>query len=107
MLSATARREAKAEPTSRGATSSAHDTGGGFFQFSLVTGSTPHAELTVKERDLLSVAYKNLIGSLHAAWRIISSIEQKDESQKNDDHMALGRDYRSKGAIPQMRNSLC
>ena len=30
-------------------------------------------ELTVEERNLLSVAYKNVIGSRRAAWRVISS----------------------------------
>ena len=34
-------------------------------------------ELTVEERNLLSVAYKNVIGSRRASWRVISSIEQK------------------------------
>lgn len=62
----------------------------------LVTGSTPAAELSVEERNLLSVAYKNVIGSLRAAWRIVSSIEQKEESRKNDEHVALVKDYRSK-----------
>ncbi|KAI5437494.1 14-3-3-like protein B [Lathyrus oleraceus] len=46
--------------------------------------------------NLISVAYKNVIGSLRAAWRIISSIEQKEESRKNDDHVVLVKDYRSK-----------
>ncbi|KAK3008673.1 hypothetical protein RJ639_014965 [Escallonia herrerae] len=40
------------------------------------------------------------MSSLRTAWQIISSIEQKDESRKNDDHMALFRDYRSQGVIP-------
>ncbi|KAK3014748.1 hypothetical protein RJ639_009903 [Escallonia herrerae] len=71
---------------------------------SLVTGSTPAAELTVKERNLLSVAFKNLIGWLRVAWLIVSSIKQKDESQKNDDHVALGRDYKSKGTTPYRGN---
>merc|ERR1711946_60169 len=35
-------------------------------------------ELTVEERNLLSVAYKNVIGARRASWRIISSIELKD-----------------------------
>ena len=39
-------------------------------------------ELTVEERNLLSVAYKNVIGSRRASWRVISSIEQKGDDQK-------------------------
>jgi len=35
-------------------------------------------ELTIEERNLLSVAYKNVIGSRRASWRVISSIEQKE-----------------------------
>ncbi|CAI9780911.1 unnamed protein product [Fraxinus pennsylvanica] len=66
------------------------------FMDKLVVTSAAGAELTVEERNLLSVAYKNVIGSLRAAWRIVSSIEQKEESRKNDDHVALVKDYRSK-----------
>ncbi|KAE9605926.1 hypothetical protein Lal_00025161 [Lupinus albus] len=53
-------------------------------------------ELTVEERNLLSVAYKNVIGARRASWRIISSIEQKEESRGNEDHVVIIRDYRSK-----------
>jgi 14-3-3 protein epsilon len=38
-------------------------------------------ELTVEERNLLSVAYKNVIGARRASWRIVSSIETKEESK--------------------------
>ncbi|MGG6712961.1 UNVERIFIED_CONTAM: 14-3-3 family protein, partial [Salmonella enterica subsp. enterica serovar Weltevreden] len=33
---------------------------------------------------------------LRAAWRIVSSIEQKEESRKNEDHVLLVKEYRSK-----------
>ncbi|CAN1241117.1 14-3-3-like protein E [Linum perenne] len=46
-------------------------------------------ELTVEERNLLSVAYKNVIGARRASWRIISSIEQKEESRGNEDHVSI------------------
>jgi len=39
-------------------------------------------ELSVEERNLLSVAYKNVIGSRRASWRVISSIEQKCDPEK-------------------------
>ncbi|KAI9106580.1 hypothetical protein K1719_022108 [Acacia pycnantha] len=39
---------------------------------------------------------KNVIGARRASWRIISSIEQKEESRGNEDHVSLIRDYRSK-----------
>lgn len=41
-------------------------------------------ELTVEERNLLSVAYKNVIGARRASWRIVSSIEQKDKTREDD-----------------------
>ncbi|CAH9052065.1 unnamed protein product [Cuscuta europaea] len=66
------------------------------FMDKLVLRSTPAAELTIEERNLLSVAYKNVIGSLRAAWRIVSSIEQKEESRKNEEHVSLIKDYRGK-----------
>lgn len=37
-----------------------------------------NADLTVEERNLLSVAYKNTIGSRRTAWRALSSIEKKE-----------------------------
>jgi len=53
-------------------------------------------ELTVEERNLLSVAYKNVIGSRRASWRIISSIEQKEESKGNEAHVSKIKGYRQK-----------
>jgi len=51
-------------------------------------------EMTVEERNLLSVAYKNVIGARRASWRIISSIEQKEEQKTNEDKLAMVKSYR-------------
>ncbi|KAG2699048.1 hypothetical protein I3843_07G174400 [Carya illinoinensis] len=70
-----------------------------------VTAAVENEELSVEERNLLSVAYKNVIGARRASWRIISSIEQKEESRGNEDHVATIRDYRSK--IESELSSIC
>ena len=46
-----------------------------------VVARTP-AELSVEERNLLSVAYKNVIGARRASWRVISSIEAKGDQNR-------------------------
>ncbi|KAJ6445640.1 14-3-3 protein [Purpureocillium lavendulum] len=53
-------------------------------------------ELTVDERNLLSVAYKNVVGTRRASWRIISSIEQKEESKGSEKHVSTIKEYRNK-----------
>lgn len=62
-------------------------------------------ELTVEERNLLSVAYKNAVGSRRASWRIVNSVEQKETSKGNLAHKALAEAYRSK--IEVELNEIC
>merc|ERR1719309_1944701 len=51
-------------------------------------------ELSNEERNLLSVAYKNVVGARRSSWRVISSIEQKtDGSARNQ---AMAKEYREK-----------
>jgi len=51
-------------------------------------------ELTNEERNLLSVAYKNVVGARRSSWRVISSIEQKTEG--NEKKQTMAREYKEK-----------
>lgn len=62
-------------------------------------------ELTVEERNLLSVAYKNAVGSRRASWRIVSSVEQKEASKSSTTNKAIASDYRVK--IEKELNDIC
>uniref|UniRef100_A0A803N1S5 acetyl-CoA carboxytransferase n=2 Tax=Chenopodium quinoa TaxID=63459 RepID=A0A803N1S5_CHEQI len=53
-------------------------------------------ELTVEERNLLSVGYKNVVGARRASWRILSSIEQKEEGKGNEQNVKRIKEYRQK-----------
>jgi len=51
-------------------------------------------ELSNEERNLLSVAYKNVVGARRSSWRVISSIEQKTEGSERK--QAMAKEYREK-----------
>jgi len=53
-----------------------------------------NSELSNEERNLLSVAYKNVVGARRSSWRVISSIEQKTEGSERKQQMA--KEYREK-----------
>jgi len=50
--------------------------------------------LNNEERNLLSVAYKNVVGARRSAWRVVSSIEQKSEASEKKTEQA--KKYREK-----------
>eukprot|EP00928_Gymnodinium_smaydae_P005596 TRINITY_DN118_c0_g1_i8.p2 TRINITY_DN118_c0_g1~~TRINITY_DN118_c0_g1_i8.p2 ORF type:complete len:235 (-),score=91.58 TRINITY_DN118_c0_g1_i8:149-802(-) len=63
------------------------------------------SELSVEERNLLSVAYKNAVGSRRAAWRIITSVEQKEKSKGNDQQATFAAEYCKK--VESELDSIC
>ena len=52
-------------------------------------------ELSVEERNLLSVGYKNVIGARRASWRILSSIESKEATKGVEEHKKVIAEYRA------------
>jgi len=61
-------------------------------------------ELSVEERNLLSVAYKNSVGSRRTAWRALEAIEQKEES-KGGRHTNLIKEFKKK--VKEEVDNLC
>eukprot|EP00927_Polykrikos_kofoidii_P074755 TRINITY_DN70778_c0_g1_i1.p1 TRINITY_DN70778_c0_g1~~TRINITY_DN70778_c0_g1_i1.p1 ORF type:complete len:239 (-),score=53.15 TRINITY_DN70778_c0_g1_i1:81-797(-) len=54
------------------------------------------ALLSVEERNLLSAAFKNVVGRCRASWRIITSVEEKHRSEGNHAHASWTNEYRMK-----------
>jgi 14-3-3 protein epsilon len=61
-------------------------------------------DLTLEERNLLSVAYKNVVGARRASLRIINSIETK-EKDKGSANVGLVTSYKSK--VSEELNNIC
>ena len=40
-------------------------------------------EMCLEERNILSVAFKNVVGTRRAAWRVLSSIQKKENNKGN------------------------
>lgn len=58
--------------------------------------------LETDERNLLSVAYKNVVGARRSSWRVMSSVESKDNDEKKK---ALVKTY--KEDIEKELTSIC
>ncbi|KAG6332943.1 hypothetical protein ID866_6149 [Astraeus odoratus] len=57
-----------------------------------------YGALTIEERNLLSVAYKNITNALRSSWRIVDSLERLESAHPTGPprHLALIRQQRSK-----------
>lgn len=61
--------------------------------------------LTLEERNLLSVAYKNVVGSRRASWRVLSSLEQKEEAKGSEERAAKIKQFRQ--VVEKELNEIC
>eukprot|EP01057_Protomagalhaensia_wolfi_P005449 Protomagalhaensia_wolfi_Nauph_80__5448@NODE_595_length_2231_cov_251_313412_g446_i0_p2_GENE_NODE_595_length_2231_cov_251_313412_g446_i0NODE_595_length_2231_cov_251_313412_g446_i0_p2_ORF_typecomplete_len255_score39_311433/PF00244_20/1_4e95TINF2_N/PF14973_6/0_01WPP/PF13943_6/3_3WPP/PF13943_6/34HAUS6_N/PF14661_6/0_031DUF3810/PF12725_7/0_068FlaF/PF07309_11/2_3e03FlaF/PF07309_11/0_21Fib_alpha/PF08702_10/0_064Fib_alpha/PF08702_10/9_5e03eIF3_N/PF09440_10/0_87CENPK/PF11802_8/2_6CENPK/PF11802_8/1_9e03_NOD len=52
--------------------------------------------LSVEERNLLSVAFKNAVGARRAALRIINSLESKQKQRNQNDYIQITQEYQKK-----------
>jgi len=66
--------------------------------------ATMGAELSLDERNLLSVGYKNSVGARRQAWRAVHSMETR-EAGRGPEAVELIRDYRS--TIEKELNEKC
>ena len=44
-------------------------------------------ELSLEERNILAVAFKNVVGTRRAAWRVLSSIQKKENIKGNAENV--------------------
>jgi 14-3-3 protein epsilon len=62
-------------------------------------------ELSLEERNILSVAFKNVVGTRRAAWRVLSSIEKKENNKGNSSNVEKVKYY--KGQIEEELTRVC
>ena len=61
--------------------------------------------MILEERNILSVAFKNVVGTRRAAWRVLSSIQKKENNKGNAENVQKVKDY--KGQIEAELTSIC
>lgn len=76
-----------------------------FVEKAAKAASSEGKDLTAEERHLLSVAYKNVVGSRRAAWRILMSIGRSEEKRCNSHRAAAIQEYRAR--IESELSSIC
>jgi 14-3-3 protein epsilon len=61
--------------------------------------------LTIDERNILSVAFKNVVGTRRAAWRVITLIERKENKKGTKQNADKAKNY--KQMIEKELTSVC
>jgi 14-3-3 protein epsilon len=54
------------------------------------------SEFSDDERNILSVAFKNVVGTRRTAWRVLHSIESKEARRGNEENKSRASSYREK-----------
>jgi len=62
-------------------------------------------ELSMEERNILAVAFKNVVGTRRAAWRVLSSIQKKENIKGNAENVQKVKNY--KQTIETELTSIC
>lgn len=65
--------------------------------------------LSIEDRNLLSVAYKNSVGTKRTSWRILETLERKEETKKqspeSENHLKIIRKFKKQ--VEGELNQLC
>ena len=61
--------------------------------------------MTVEERNILAVAFKNVVGTRRAAWRVLSSIQKKENIKGNSENVQKVKNYKQQ--IETELTSIC
>ena len=71
-------------------------------------GQRTSSELLIEEWNLLSLAFKNAVGSRRAAWRVITSTEQKEKFKGKEELVLHAREYVAKveGELQKIRDGI-
>jgi 14-3-3 protein epsilon len=57
--------------------------------------SKTQQDLSIEERNILSVAYKNFVGARRTSWRVLNSIEQKEDRKNNQSNKTAAQVYKA------------
>ena len=49
--------------------------------------------LSIEDRNLLSVAYKNVVGARRASWRILQALTERADQKGEEENTQICKDY--------------